>query len=91
MAFSESCYSGTSGSFGVSAEKEEKKQPPTVEALDSYALERWEVSSNPSSASNKRAYMLSHRRFYTIWFLLAPVRRRRNPRKASCIFSNVVV
>lgn len=42
--FSEIYYSGTSGSFGVPVEKEEKRVPPTTEALDSYALERWEVS-----------------------------------------------
>ncbi|KAF8621997.1 hypothetical protein AX15_007351 [Amanita polypyramis BW_CC] len=34
---------GTSGSFGVSVEKDEKHPPPTIEVLDSYALERWET------------------------------------------------
>ncbi|THH17077.1 hypothetical protein EW146_g3684 [Bondarzewia mesenterica] len=34
---------GTSGSFGVPAEVDEKRPPPTVEALDAYALERWET------------------------------------------------
>jgi len=33
---------GTTGSFGVPAEKDEKK--PEVDSLDSFALERWEVS-----------------------------------------------
>ncbi|KAF8713530.1 hypothetical protein AX14_012955, partial [Amanita brunnescens Koide BX004] len=50
---------GTSGSFGVSVEKEEKRPPPTIEALDSYALERWEtilhymVSSGSGQAPTK--------------------------------------
>ena len=35
--------SGTSGSFGVLAENDDKHPPPDVEALDAYALERWEV------------------------------------------------
>ena len=39
-------YSGTSGSFGVCIEKEDKRPPFTVEELDSYALERWEVSTD---------------------------------------------
>ncbi len=42
--FSENYFSGTSGSFGVPVEKDEKRLPQTTEALDSYALERWEVS-----------------------------------------------
>lgn len=35
--------SGTTGSFGVPAENDEKRPPLDVEALDGYALERWEV------------------------------------------------
>lgn len=35
--------SGTSGSFGVPAEKEDKRETFDVEGLDGYALERWEV------------------------------------------------
>ncbi|KAG5654027.1 hypothetical protein H0H81_008042 [Sphagnurus paluster] len=35
--------SGTSGSFGVPAEVDEKRPPLTVEGLDGYALERWET------------------------------------------------
>ncbi|KAG7086752.1 hypothetical protein E1B28_002684 [Marasmius oreades] len=34
---------GTTGSFGVPAEKDEKRLPLDVEGLDSYALERWET------------------------------------------------
>lgn len=34
---------GTSGSFGVPAEKDNKHPPASVEALDTYALERWET------------------------------------------------
>ncbi|KAF8629954.1 hypothetical protein AX17_005520 [Amanita inopinata Kibby_2008] len=34
---------GTSGSFGVPAEKDEKRPPPSVETLDNFALERWET------------------------------------------------
>ena len=38
---------GTSGSFGVPAERDDKRPPFDIEALDGYALERWEVGSNP--------------------------------------------
>lgn len=34
---------GNSGSFGVPAEIDEKRQSPSIEALDTYALERWET------------------------------------------------
>ncbi|EIM90946.1 transcription factor Tfb2 [Stereum hirsutum FP-91666 SS1] len=34
---------GTSGSFGVPAEADDKRGPPSVEILDTYALERWET------------------------------------------------
>ncbi|KAF9269270.1 transcription factor Tfb2 [Marasmius fiardii PR-910] len=34
---------GTTGSFGVPAEKDEKRLPLDIEGLDSYALERWET------------------------------------------------
>ncbi|KAI0359926.1 transcription factor Tfb2 [Trametes cingulata] len=34
---------GTSGSFGVVAENDEKHPPPELDALDAYALERWET------------------------------------------------
>ena len=35
--------SGSSGSFGVPANRDESHPPPSVETLDAYALERWEV------------------------------------------------
>ncbi|KAF9449749.1 transcription factor Tfb2 [Macrolepiota fuliginosa MF-IS2] len=34
---------GTSGSFGVPAEKDDKRSGPDLETLDSFALERWET------------------------------------------------
>lgn len=34
---------GTSGSFGLPADKDDRHLPPSVETLDSYALERWET------------------------------------------------
>lgn len=37
-------FSGTSGSFGVPAGNDDKHTTPSVEKLDAYALERWEVS-----------------------------------------------
>ncbi|KAK1231889.1 RNA polymerase II transcription factor B 52 kDa subunit [Marasmius sp. AFHP31] len=59
---------GTSGSFGVPAERDEKRLPLDVEGLDSYALERWEtilhfmVSSgtgqNPTRPSPGVLYLL---------------------------------
>lgn len=36
-------HSGTSVSFGVPAEPDEKRSGPSIDALDTYALERWEV------------------------------------------------
>ncbi|KAF5377485.1 hypothetical protein D9615_005117 [Tricholomella constricta] len=60
--------SGTSGSFGVPAELDEKRPPLGVEGLDGYALERWEtilhymVSSgtgqNPTKPSTGVLYLL---------------------------------
>ena len=35
--------SGTSISFGVPAESDEKRSAPSSDSLDAYALERWEV------------------------------------------------
>ncbi|KAI6155483.1 transcription factor Tfb2-domain-containing protein [Pisolithus tinctorius] len=34
---------GTTSSFGVPAEKDEKRQPVGIDTLDAYALERWET------------------------------------------------
>ncbi|KZT07609.1 transcription factor Tfb2 [Laetiporus sulphureus 93-53] len=34
---------GSSGSFGVPAEPNDQELPPSIESLDSYALERWET------------------------------------------------
>ncbi|KAH7920231.1 transcription factor Tfb2 [Leucogyrophana mollusca] len=34
---------GSTGSFGVPAEKDDKRQPGGIEVLDAYALERWET------------------------------------------------
>ncbi|KAJ3711331.1 transcription factor Tfb2-domain-containing protein [Lentinula raphanica] len=59
---------GSTGSFGVPAEKDEKRPPMDVEGLDGYALERWEtilhfmVSSgtgqNPTRPSQGVLYLL---------------------------------
>lgn len=35
--------SGISISFGVPAESDEKRAGPSIDSLDAYALERWEV------------------------------------------------
>lgn len=40
--------SGTTDSFGVPAEADEKRQPVGVEMLDAYALERWEARPKPA-------------------------------------------
>ncbi|KAI6165775.1 transcription factor Tfb2-domain-containing protein [Pisolithus thermaeus] len=37
------CHSGTTASFGVPAEKDEKRQLIGIDTLDAYALERWET------------------------------------------------
>ena len=37
-------FSGTTGSFGAPAEKD-KGRPTSIDTLDAYALERWEVSA----------------------------------------------
>ncbi|KAH7911692.1 transcription factor Tfb2-domain-containing protein [Hygrophoropsis aurantiaca] len=34
---------GNTGSFGVPADKDDKRQPNAIELLDAYALERWET------------------------------------------------
>ncbi|KAJ3982165.1 transcription factor Tfb2-domain-containing protein [Lentinula detonsa] len=59
---------GLTGSFGVPAEKDEKRPPMDIEGLDGYALERWEtilhfmVSSgtgqNPTRPSQGVLYLL---------------------------------
>ncbi|KAL1949412.1 hypothetical protein VTO73DRAFT_8293 [Trametes versicolor] len=59
---------GTSGSFGVLIENDDKNPPPEIDALDGYALERWEtilyymVSSGtgefPSQPSKGVLYLL---------------------------------
>ncbi|KAI0090289.1 transcription factor Tfb2 [Irpex rosettiformis] len=59
---------GTSGSFGAPAEKDGKHPTPSIETLDTYALERWEtilhymVSSgtgrNPTKPSQGVLYLL---------------------------------
>ncbi|KIK58083.1 hypothetical protein GYMLUDRAFT_228371 [Collybiopsis luxurians FD-317 M1] len=59
---------GTTGSFGVPAERDEKRPPMGIEGLDGYALERWEtilhfmVSSgtgqNPTRPSQGVLYLL---------------------------------
>lgn len=36
---------GTTGSFGAPADKDDKRQPTSIDTLDAYALERWEVSA----------------------------------------------
>jgi len=78
---------GTTGSFGVPAEKDEKK--PEVNFLDSFALERWEVSY---FAYERFALMNSvHRQFFITWCLPAQINSRRNPLKAFYSSSNAVV
>jgi len=59
---------GTTGSFGVPAEKDDKRPPMDIEGLDGYSLERWEtilhfmVSSgtgqNPTRPSQGVLYLL---------------------------------
>ena len=43
ISANQSRNSGTSGSFGILAENDDKHPHPDIESLDAYALERWEV------------------------------------------------
>jgi len=42
---------GTSGSFGVSSEQDDRSSWPDVKTLDGYALERWEVRRTSINSS----------------------------------------
>lgn len=57
--------SGSSGSFGVPADKDEKRLPLT--SLDGYALERWEVRR--MRAVNSVITLSITRLFSIIWYL----------------------
>ncbi|KII89693.1 hypothetical protein PLICRDRAFT_39828 [Plicaturopsis crispa FD-325 SS-3] len=59
---------GTSGSFGVPADSEDKRTTPDIESLDNFALERWETilhymvsagpGQNPTKPSHGVLYLL---------------------------------
>ena len=59
--------SGTSVSFGVPAESDDKRPAPSIDALDAYALERWEVYT---ARHGPYCELTISRPFCIIWFLL---------------------
>jgi hypothetical protein len=60
---------GTSGSFGVPSEKEDKKQSVDLETLDNFALEKWEVRILVNSILLNFIPIWDCRQFCTIWYL----------------------
>lgn len=66
--------SGASVSFGVPADSTDDKRPaPSVDALDAYALERWEVFTTRHGPCGYCILTIS-RPFCITWFLLGLVR-----------------
>ena len=60
---------GTSGSFGVPSEKEDKKQSVDLETLDNFALEKWEVRIQVDSIFFIFFSICGSRQFCTTWYL----------------------
>ena len=60
---------GTSGSFGVPSEKEDKKQSVDLETLDNFALEKWEVRIQVDSIFFICFPIYGSRQFCTTWYL----------------------
>jgi hypothetical protein len=60
---------GTSGSFGVPSEKEDKKQSVDLETLDNFALEKWEVRILVGSILLIFFPVCDGRQFCTTWYL----------------------
>ena len=60
---------GTSGSFGVPSEKEDKKHSVDLETLDNFALEKWEVRILVESTLFIFFPICDGRLFCTIWYL----------------------
>lgn len=82
-------FSGTSGSFGVPVEKDDKRPALDLGALDSYALERWEACYLCWIADMLPTHPVI-RPFSIIWFHLAPASFHPNPRRVSFIFFSAV-
>lgn len=80
---------GTSGSFGVPADRDDKHPPPSIETLDAYALERWEVQTRLRRAGG--TLLTAHiRRSYTTWCRREPVAIRPGLLKASSFCCSAV-
>ena len=60
---------GTSGSFGVPSEKDDKKQSVDLETLDNFALEKWEVRILVDSNFFIFFPVCDGRQYCTTWYL----------------------
>jgi len=82
---------GTSGSFGVPSEKEDKRQAVDLETLDSFALEKWEVRILVDSNLLNFFPICDGRQFCTTWYLRQnQVNNQESPLKVFCSSYNEV-
>lgn len=82
---------GSSGSFGVPSEKEDKKQSVDLETLDNFALEKWEVRILVDSILLIFFPTRDGRQFCTIWYLRQnQVSNQESPLRVFCSSYNEV-
>ena len=82
---------GTSGSFGVPSEKEDKKQAVDLETLDGFALEKWEVRILQDLLDSFFDPIFNDRQFCTTWYLRPDrVNSQESPLKVFCFSYNEV-
>ena len=83
---------GTSGSFGVPSEKEDKKQSVDLETLDNFALEKWEVRILLLDSIFLIFFPICDgRQFCTIWYLRQNQgNNQESPLRAFCSSYNEV-
>ena len=84
---------GTSGSFGVPSEKDDKKQSVDLETLDSFALEKWEVRMISVDPILLICFPICDgRQFCTLWYLRQnQVNNQESPLRVFCSSYNEVV
>ena len=76
---------GTSGSFGVPSEKDDKKQSVDLETLDSFALEKWEVRISVDSILLIFFPICDGRQFCTLWYRRqSQVNNQESPLRVFC-------
>jgi hypothetical protein len=77
---------GTSGSFGVPAQKDARNLSPDVKTLDAFALERWEVCHISLEAGWNLKRLICCRPFFITWCHLGQGSNPPNPLRMSYIF-----